>query len=45
MAVLAPRAETYYFADAGHGTEMFKDPQLKTLLLDWLGQHIGALKG
>jgi pimeloyl-ACP methyl ester carboxylesterase len=45
MAALAPRAETHYFAAAGHGTDMFEDPQLKTLLLDWLGQHIGALKG
>lgn len=45
MAALAPQAETYYFAKAGHGTEMFADPQLETLVLDWLGQHIGALKG
>lgn len=45
MAALAPRAETYYFAKAGHGTAMFGDPQLNTLLFDWLNLHIGALKG
>lgn len=45
MATLTPQAETYYFATAGHGLEMFTDPQLETLVLDWLSQHIGALKG
>lgn len=45
MTTLAPNAETYYFAKAGHGTAMFTDPQLETLVLDWLSQHIGALKG
>lgn len=45
MAGLAPGAETHYFAAAGHGSEMFKEAQLKTLVLDWLSQHIGALKG
>ncbi len=45
MAILAPRAETHYFANAGHGTAMFTDLQLKTLVLNWLSQHIGALKG
>jgi alpha-beta hydrolase superfamily lysophospholipase len=45
MAALAPNAETNYFANAGHGTAMFKDPQLETQILDWLSQHIGSLKG
>lgn len=45
MATLAPQAKTFYFANAGHGTEMFTDPQLEVLALDWLSQHIGALKG
>lgn len=45
MAALAPRAETFYFAKAGHGTAMFSDPKLNTLLFDWLNLHIGALKG
>lgn len=45
MATLAPGAETHYFANAGHGADMFANPQLETLVLDWLSQHIGALKG
>jgi dienelactone hydrolase len=45
MAPLAPQAATHYFATAGHGTAMFADPHLNTLLFDWLEGKIGAAKG
>jgi pimeloyl-ACP methyl ester carboxylesterase len=45
MATKAAKAETYYFTRAGHGTDMFADPALQPLLLDWLTKVLGVLKG
>jgi len=45
MTTLAPQGEAYYLANAGHGTRMFGDPNLKLALLDWLRKHLGILKG
>ncbi len=45
MAAKAAKAETYYFTNAGHGMEMFADPALQPLLLDWLTKVLGVLKG
>lgn len=39
------QGETYYFQAAGHGTEMFRDPALQPLLLDWLTKVLGVVKG
>jgi pimeloyl-ACP methyl ester carboxylesterase len=45
MAGQAPQGETYYFRTAGHGTEMFGDPALRPLLLEWLTKVLGVVKG
>lgn len=46
MATQTPNAETHYFANAGHGTDMFAvEPTLTELLLDWLTEKLGVLKG
>jgi len=45
MAPLVPKGETYYFADAGHGIDMFGTPTLAPLLISWLEEHLGVLKG
>ncbi len=45
MAPQTPKGETHYFVNAGHGTEMFADPALMPLLIDWLTQKLGVLKG
>lgn len=45
MASLAPGAEAHYFARAGHGTQMFGDPSLEPLLIEWLRKNLGILKG
>ncbi len=45
---LAPEltaGETYYFTGSAHGTELFADPALATLLLDWLTKQLGIVKG
>jgi len=45
LAPLVPKGETYYFAKAGHGTDMFSMPTLAPLLFSWLEDHLGVLKG
>jgi alpha-beta hydrolase superfamily lysophospholipase len=45
MASLAPKGETYYFATAGHGLDMFSQPNLEPVLFSWLEDHLGMLKG
>lgn len=45
MASLAPKGETYYFTQAGHGTDMFNAPTLAPMLLSWLEDHLGIMKG
>jgi pimeloyl-ACP methyl ester carboxylesterase len=40
-----PQGETYFFTRAGHGTQMFGDPALQPLLLDWLTKVLGVVKG
>jgi pimeloyl-ACP methyl ester carboxylesterase len=45
MASLAPKGETNYFATAGHGTDMFSAPTLTPMLLSWLEDHLGVMKG
>ena len=45
LAPLAPKGETYYFAQAGHGLAMFTMPTLAPLLFSWLEDHLGMLKG
>jgi hypothetical protein len=45
MASQSSALETHYLANAGHGTAMFSDPALAPLLLDWLQQKLGILKG
>ena len=45
MAHLAPKGETNYFAKAGHGLDMFTMPTLAPLLISWLEDHLGVLKG
>jgi alpha-beta hydrolase superfamily lysophospholipase len=45
LAGLAAGAETYYFTNAGHGTDMLRDPALQPLLLDWLTRQLGVVKG
>ncbi len=45
MANLAPASKTHYLTNAGHGTDMFRDPNLELVLLDWLRKHLGILKG
>lgn len=45
LADLAPASETYFLAAAGHGTDMLADPALAALILDWLTQKLGVLKG
>lgn len=45
MALLVPKGETYYFVDAGHGLDMFSAPTLAPLLISWLEEHLGVLKG
>jgi pimeloyl-ACP methyl ester carboxylesterase len=37
--------ETYYYLDAGHGTEMFTETDLNTRLLSWLAVKLGEAKG
>jgi pimeloyl-ACP methyl ester carboxylesterase len=45
MAPLVPKGETNYYAKAGHGTAMFAMPTLEPLLISWLEDHLGVLKG
>jgi predicted esterase len=45
MVTLAPAGETYYLANAGHGTAMFSNPNLELALIDWLRKQLGILKG
>jgi len=45
LAALAPAGETYFLTNAGHGTAMFSDPALESLLLDWLQKYVGLMKG
>jgi dienelactone hydrolase len=45
MAPLVPKGETNYFAKAGHGMAMFSAPTLSPLLLTWLENHLGVMKG
>jgi pimeloyl-ACP methyl ester carboxylesterase len=41
-----PQGETHYFTGAAHGTDMFAAaPELTELLLDWLIEKLGILKG
>lgn len=45
MAGKAAKGETYFFKTAGHGTEMFKDTELTSILLTWLTDKLGVVKG
>jgi len=45
MAPLVPKGDTNYFAKAGHGMAMFSAPTLSPLLLTWLEDHLGVMKG
>jgi pimeloyl-ACP methyl ester carboxylesterase len=45
MAPLIPKGETNYFTTAGHGMAMFSAPTLGPMLLTWLEDHLGILKG
>jgi dienelactone hydrolase len=45
MVGLAPGGESYFFSTAGHGLNMFSDPALEPLIIDWLQRYTGAMKG
>ena len=45
MAGQAAGGETYYFQTAGHGTDMFRDPAVQPLVLEWLTRVLGVMKG
>ncbi len=45
MTKLLSAGESYYLTNAGHGTAMFSDPNLETVLFDWLKNKLGILKG
>ncbi len=45
MVGLVPAGESYFFSTAGHGTNMFSDPALEPLIVDWLQRYTGAMKG
>lgn len=45
MAGQTAGGDTHYFTSAGHGTDMFRDPALQGLLLDWLTKQLGVVKG
>jgi pimeloyl-ACP methyl ester carboxylesterase len=40
-----PAGEAFYYKTAGHGTNMFSNPDLATRLTSWLAVHIGEAKG
>jgi alpha-beta hydrolase superfamily lysophospholipase len=45
MAGQSAALEAYYLTSAGHGTVMFRDAALEPLLMDWLQNHLGILRG
>src|SRR5262249_14737487 len=45
MAQQLQDGHTYNYTDAGHGTAMFKNPDLATRLMNWLGVKLGIGKG
>jgi pimeloyl-ACP methyl ester carboxylesterase len=42
---LSPVITAEYLTNAGHGTEMFRDPALESLILSWLQEKLGIQKG
>lgn len=44
LAQLAIAAEPKFFNNAGHGTEMFRDPTLAPSLIEWLNKYVRDLK-
>jgi pimeloyl-ACP methyl ester carboxylesterase len=40
LAELSAKAELKMLSGAGHGTDMFSDPSLKPLILDWLKDNL-----